>query len=131
VPTNVWRRPATGWMPAVTAQPMSQDSSKVTKSGCHLTWSRGKSPELQPSWEGPYKVITWSNDVVCSIQWHPWEKRMAIELNCNVSRRYLGRAAMRRGGIASLCLHTSLISSRLFQKMHGWCQQNSRKATCL
>jgi hypothetical protein len=30
----------------------------------HLPWTRGKSPNLQPSWEGSHKVITW----ICKIQ---------------------------------------------------------------
>jgi hypothetical protein len=31
----------------------------------YLTWTRGKLPKFQPSWEGLYKVITWITDVVC------------------------------------------------------------------
>jgi hypothetical protein len=31
---------------------------------CHLTWIKGQSPKLLPSWEGPYKVISQIIDVV-------------------------------------------------------------------
>jgi hypothetical protein len=36
--------------------------------------TRGKSPKLQPSLEGPCKVITRINDVICCIQRHPRAK---------------------------------------------------------
>jgi hypothetical protein len=40
------------------------------------TWIKGKSPTLQPSWDGPYWVVTQINDVVYRIQQHgslvPW-----------------------------------------------------------
>jgi hypothetical protein len=38
------------------------------------TRTRRKSPKLQSSWEGPYKVITRINDVVYRIQRHPTAK---------------------------------------------------------
>jgi hypothetical protein len=44
------------------------------------TRTRGKLPKLQPSWEGPYKVITQINDVVYRIQRHPGAKIMAEHL---------------------------------------------------
>jgi hypothetical protein len=45
------------------------------------TRSRGRSPKLQSAWEGPYKVITWINDVVYRIQRHPWSRMMVIHLD--------------------------------------------------
>jgi hypothetical protein len=43
--------------------------------------TRGKSPKLQPSWEGSYKVITRINDVLCRIQRHPRAKIMVVHLD--------------------------------------------------
>jgi hypothetical protein len=48
---------------------------------CHLTWMRGKSPKLQSSWEGPYKMVTQINDAVNRIQHHPREKMMMVHLD--------------------------------------------------
>ncbi|KAJ8912198.1 hypothetical protein NQ315_003802 [Exocentrus adspersus] len=33
--------------------------------------TKGKSPKLQKSWEGPYIIVTWLNDVVYRIQKNP------------------------------------------------------------
>jgi hypothetical protein len=35
------------------------------------TRTKGKSPKLQSSWEGPYKIVTRINDVVYKIQRYP------------------------------------------------------------
>jgi hypothetical protein len=45
------------------------------------TQSRKMSSKLQPSWEGPYKVITQISDLVCRIQWHPRVKMMVLHLD--------------------------------------------------
>jgi hypothetical protein len=41
----------------------------------------GKSPKLQSSWEGPYKVVTWINDVVYRIQKNPRSRMMVVHLD--------------------------------------------------
>jgi hypothetical protein len=46
-----------------------------------LTLTRRKSPILQPSRDGPYKVITRMNDMVNSIQLHPKAKMMVVHLD--------------------------------------------------
>jgi hypothetical protein len=46
---------------------------------CPMT--RGKSSKLQPSWEGQNKVITWINDMVYRIQWHPRAKITVVNLD--------------------------------------------------
>jgi hypothetical protein len=45
------------------------------------THTKGRSPKLQPSWEGLYKVVTWINNVVYRIQWHPRTKMMVVHLD--------------------------------------------------
>jgi hypothetical protein len=45
------------------------------------TRTRGRSPKLQPAWEGTYKVITRFNDVVYRIQRHPWSRMMVLHLD--------------------------------------------------
>jgi hypothetical protein len=45
------------------------------------TRTRGKSPKLQSSWEGPYKVINRINDVVYRIQRHPRAKMVVAHLD--------------------------------------------------
>jgi hypothetical protein len=53
----------------------SEDPSKETKSGCTARPGlQEKKPKLQPSWQGPYKVITHINNVVFRIPQHPMEK---------------------------------------------------------
>jgi hypothetical protein len=37
----------------------------------YLTWTRRMPSKPQTSWEGPYKVVTWINDVAYVIQHHP------------------------------------------------------------
>jgi hypothetical protein len=39
-----------------------------------------KSPNLQSSWEGPYKIVTWINDVVYRIQKNSRSRMMAVHL---------------------------------------------------
>jgi hypothetical protein len=46
-----------------------------------LTQTRGKSPKLQPSWEGPYKVITQINYVVYQKQWHLRARMIVVHLD--------------------------------------------------
>jgi predicted Abi (CAAX) family protease len=46
-----------------------------------LTQIRGKSPKLKPSWEGPYKMITWINVVVYRIQRHARVRNMVVHLD--------------------------------------------------
>jgi hypothetical protein len=43
--------------------------------------AKGKSPKLQSSWQGPYKVVTWINDVVYRIQRNPRSKMMVVHLD--------------------------------------------------
>jgi hypothetical protein len=45
------------------------------------TRTKGKSPKLQSSWEGPYKIITRINDVVYRIQKSPRSRMMVIHLD--------------------------------------------------
>jgi hypothetical protein len=45
------------------------------------TRTRRKSPKLQSSWEGPYKVITRINDVVYRIQRHPTAKMTVVHFD--------------------------------------------------
>jgi hypothetical protein len=45
------------------------------------THTKGKSPELQSSWEGPYKVVTHINDVVYRIQRNPRSRMMVVQLD--------------------------------------------------
>jgi hypothetical protein len=63
------------------------------------TETRGKSPKLQPSWEGPYNVITWINDVVYQIQQH-LKAKMIVEhldrLAPYLETTYMGQATLRR-----------------------------------
>ncbi|KAJ4429260.1 hypothetical protein ANN_26263 [Periplaneta americana] len=40
------------------------------------TRTKGKSPKLQRAWDGPYRVVTWINDVVYRIQRQPRGKMM-------------------------------------------------------
>jgi hypothetical protein len=52
------------------------------------TLARRKSRKIQPSWEGPYKVIIWINDVAHRIQRHSRAKIMVVHLERLAS--YLG-----------------------------------------
>jgi hypothetical protein len=45
------------------------------------TRTKGKSPKLQSSWEGPYTIFTRINDVVYRIQRNPRSKMMVVHLN--------------------------------------------------
>jgi hypothetical protein len=45
------------------------------------TCIKGKSPKLQSSWEGPYKIVTWLNDVVYRLQKNPRSKMMVEHLD--------------------------------------------------
>jgi hypothetical protein len=45
------------------------------------TRTKGKSPKLQSSWEGPYKIITRINDVVYRIQKNPRSRMMVAHLD--------------------------------------------------
>jgi hypothetical protein len=54
----------------------------------HPTHMKEKSPKLQSSWEGPYKVVTWINDVVYRIQRNLRTKMMML---------YLDRLALYQG----------------------------------
>jgi hypothetical protein len=45
------------------------------------TCTKGKLPKLQSSWEGPYKVVTWINDVVYRIQWNLRSRFMVAHLD--------------------------------------------------
>ncbi|KAJ8912164.1 hypothetical protein NQ315_006129 [Exocentrus adspersus] len=43
--------------------------------------TKGKSPKLQKSWEGPYTVVTRLNDVVYRIQKNPQAKMKVVHIN--------------------------------------------------
>jgi hypothetical protein len=43
--------------------------------------TKGKSPKLQSSWQGPYKVVTRINDVVYRIQRNPRSKMIVVHLD--------------------------------------------------
>jgi hypothetical protein len=60
----------------------------------HLPWTRGKSPNLQPSWKGSHKVITW----IYKIQRQPGVVMMVVDLKtAAVSMGSLeGEEALRR-----------------------------------
>jgi hypothetical protein len=45
------------------------------------THTKGKSPKLQSSWDGPYKVVTQINDVVYRIQRNPKSRMMVVHLD--------------------------------------------------
>ena len=45
------------------------------------TRTKGKSPKLQRSWEGPYNIITRINDVIYRIQRHGRAKRIVVHLD--------------------------------------------------
>jgi hypothetical protein len=45
------------------------------------TRTKGKSPKLQSSWEGPYKVVTRINDVVYRIQRNPRSRMIVVHLD--------------------------------------------------
>jgi hypothetical protein len=45
------------------------------------TSTKGKSPKLQSSWEGPNKKVTWINDVVYRIQKNPSSRMMVVHLD--------------------------------------------------
>jgi hypothetical protein len=45
------------------------------------TRMKGKSPKLQPSWEGPYTIVTRINDVVYRIRKNPKSKMMIVHLD--------------------------------------------------
>jgi hypothetical protein len=45
------------------------------------TCTKGKSPKLQSSWEGPYKVVNRINDVVYRIQKNPRSRMMVVHLD--------------------------------------------------
>jgi hypothetical protein len=45
------------------------------------TSTKWKSPKLQPSWEGPHRIVTQTNDVVYRIQCHPRMKMRSVHLN--------------------------------------------------
>jgi hypothetical protein len=45
------------------------------------TQTKGKSPKLQPSWDGPYKIVTRINDVVYRIQRNDRSKMMVVHLD--------------------------------------------------
>jgi hypothetical protein len=44
------------------------------------TWTRGKSPTLQPSWERNYEVVIWINGVVYRTHWHPRVKMTYVDI---------------------------------------------------
>jgi hypothetical protein len=46
-----------------------------------ITQTRGKSPKLQPSWEGTYKVVIQISDVVYRIQRLPVARMMVVHLH--------------------------------------------------
>jgi hypothetical protein len=46
------------------------------------TRTKGKSPKLQSPSEGPYRLVTWMNDVVYRIQQNPRSRMMAVHLDC-------------------------------------------------
>jgi hypothetical protein len=45
------------------------------------TRTKGKSPKLQSSWKGPYKIVTRINDVVYRIQKYPRSRMMVVHLD--------------------------------------------------
>jgi hypothetical protein len=45
------------------------------------TCKKKKSPKLQSSWDGPYKIITRINDVVYRIQKTPRSRMMVVHLD--------------------------------------------------
>jgi hypothetical protein len=45
------------------------------------TRTKGKSPNLQSSWEGPCKIVNWINDVVYGIQKNPRSRMMIVHLD--------------------------------------------------
>jgi hypothetical protein len=45
------------------------------------TRTKGKSPKIQSSWEGPYKVVTRINDVVYRIEKNPMSRMMVVHLD--------------------------------------------------
>jgi hypothetical protein len=45
------------------------------------TRTKGKSPKLQSSWEGPYNVVTRINDVIYKIQRNPRSRMMEVYLD--------------------------------------------------
>jgi hypothetical protein len=45
------------------------------------TRKKGKSPKLQFSWEGPYKVVNRINDVVYRVQKNPRSKMLVVHLD--------------------------------------------------
>jgi hypothetical protein len=47
----------------------------------HPICMKGKSPKLQCSWEGPYKIVTWINDVVYRIQKNPRSRMIVVHLD--------------------------------------------------
>jgi hypothetical protein len=48
---------------------------------CCPTRTKGKSPKLQSSWEGPYKVVTRINDVLYRIQKNRRSRTMVVHLD--------------------------------------------------
>jgi hypothetical protein len=48
---------------------------------CHSTRTKGKSPKLQSSWEGPYTVVIWINDVMYRIQKNPRSRMVVVHLD--------------------------------------------------
>jgi hypothetical protein len=55
------------------------------------TSTKVKLPKLQSSWEGPYKVVTQINDVVCRIQRNPTSRLMVVHLDRLASYRETAR----------------------------------------
>jgi hypothetical protein len=45
------------------------------------TRTKGKSPKLQSSWDGPYKIVTRINDVVYRIQGNSRSRMMVVQLD--------------------------------------------------
>jgi hypothetical protein len=45
------------------------------------TRTKGKSPKLQSSWDGPYKVVTRMNDVVYRIQRNPRSRMTVVHID--------------------------------------------------
>jgi hypothetical protein len=78
-----------------TAWQILWDSRKVIKSGC--TARLGSVPKLQCSWEGPYKAMTWINDVVYWIQWHPRARMMVVHFD--TLSPYLGASSLEEGAM--------------------------------
>jgi hypothetical protein len=60
------------------------------------TRRKGKSPKLQSSCEGSYKVVTRINDVVYRIQRNPRSRFMVVYLDRLASGNRLGRAVLKR-----------------------------------